>query len=156
MADMSSILVPERRAPSFPDSLAKDIVLTLDFGLSANASMLATGTHNILDWPAGQALLWGKCIVQTTMTSTSNDGTISFALTGLDALHATMTADGTELAAGDGFMLGEVDYEDAAGKACYSATATHLDMTIATHAMTAGKLILYLRVINILDIQQNG
>lgn len=156
MADMTAILSVERRTPKFDMSAIDWKVLTLDFGLAANASMLATGTHNIMTWPAGAGLAFGKAFVVTSMASTSNDGTIKFLLNGGDDLSPAMTADGTELVAGDSFPLGIVDYEDAAGKKCYSATATTLDMTIATHAMTAGKIVLVLGIVNLTDLSSNG
>ena len=92
--------------------------------------MKATGTHNIMTIGLGEALVGATAVVVTTCTSTSNNGTATFQV-GSDAWTATLTADGTELAAGDVIKMLPNDLEDTAGKLGYAASADDtLDMVI--------------------------
>jgi len=152
MADMTSILTMVSSDGIELPNIYRYRCIDLNFGATANASMLATGTHNVMTLNRGEAITGGHYFVYTACTSTSNDGTIQFKV-GSDALGAAMTADGTELAAGDVITLGTNDYEDAAGVAMYAKTAADtLDMVIATHAFTAGRILLAVQIVNIQDL----
>jgi len=150
MTDMTGLIKEVKNVPQFFQSPIRYKVLDLNFGDPALSDMLATGTHNILTLAAGECIVFGRGIVHTTCVSTSNDGTVAFGTA--EAHHAALTADGTELAAGDVFTFGEIDFDDTAGTACYRAAADTLDMTIATHAFTAGRIILIVGIVDIATI----
>ncbi len=154
MADMTSLISPSTRIPHQFQTAIEHRVIDLNFGDSALSGMLAAATHNIMSMAAGETIVYGRGIVHTTCTSTSNNGT--FVLSCGDALHAALTADGTEMAAGDVFGFAQQDMEDAAGIACYRAAADTLDFTIGTNAFTAGRIILIVGIFNVASWTDNG
>ncbi len=151
MADMTGVLtMTESVGVELPNAEVTRVI-DLNFGATANASMLATGVHNIMALNQGEAVVSGYAVVTTTCTSTSNNGTIAIQV-GSDLWTAAYTADGSELAAGDVIQLSPGDLEDTDGKLGYAAAADDtLDFEIGTNAFTAGRIMLFVKVIKVSD-----
>jgi hypothetical protein len=119
--------------------------IDLNFGDASLAAMKATGTHNVLTVPEGYAIVAGYAVVQTTFTF-SSAGTIKFAM--VNDLTGTRAA--AELAAGDVFALLQNDLEDTTSAGCYAVSDDDtLDLIVGTDAVTAGRLILYVGMIDV-------
>jgi len=143
---MTDILKTFPAANNFQNPIRYEII-DLDFGDSANSDMLAAGTHNIFDIAAGEAVVQGWGAVYTSLTSTSTD-TIQFKV-GAGTLTAQLGAD--DLDAGFVFQFNANDLEDTVGQAALYAksAADTLDLVVNDHALTAGRIIL---VVGVLDV----
>ena len=155
MADMTTLISPMRGPNEFQQPF-KYRILDLNFGDAALAAMLAVDTHNIMTLAAGEAIMFGHAVVYTKVTSATNTATLAFQLASADELHAAITADGTELDAGDSFHLQPGEYTTTGGKKCYSDTASTLDMVVGAEAITAGRILLYGAIFDVAAFIANG
>jgi len=146
MADMTGVLTLTKsdgiRVPNIIEWRAVD----LDFGATANATLLTVATHNILKIPAGWAFAGGHAYVKTTFTSASNTGTLQFAI-GAQVKSGVYTADNAELVAGDAFDLFNTDYDSTGGTLGYVSADDTLDLIVGTTAITAGRIALFVKLI---------
>jgi len=156
MADMTTLISPMRGPNEFQQPF-KYRILDLNFGDAALAAMLAVDTHNIMTLAAGEAIMFGHAVVYTKVTSATNTATLAFQLASGDTLHSgALTANGTELDAGDSFHLQPGEYTTTGGKKCYSDTASTLDMVVGAEAITAGRILLYVAIFDVAAFIANG
>ena len=107
------------------------------------------GTHNIITLPAKSVIAGGFFVITTSLVSDSTNGTLVF--TAQEAMHAVLTADGSECVEGDTVYFSPNDVEDAAGLNFYNTVADTLDLTIATNDATAGEIYLFVNIVDLYD-----
>ena len=145
MADMTSLLafLPESNAFHTPFKIE---LLDLDFGDSDNAAMLATGTHNVFTIEQGKALLGAYGVVEDAVTS-GGSATVQFKV-GSDTLTGALPV--ANLAAGDSFTIATGSVTGTTSVASYAKSAADtLDIAVATAALTAGRILVYLIVADV-------
>ncbi len=157
MADISATKLPMKVVPyQFQDPLkwtAYDLSPVAD-------GVYATGTHNLFPLAINEALFGIFGTVVTTFTSTSNDGTVKFHVGSVD-LNTAITMDGSTggcLKANETIWLPIIAAvpPTASVVGMSPATADTIDITIATHAITAGRIILYVATFDVAKILVNG
>jgi len=113
-------------------------------------------SHNILTLAAGDAIVFGRGIVLTACTSTSDTGTIRFSAGGVLGGLLTLGTGAAEMALGNVFTFGETDFEDTVGDGAYSASADTLDMIVGTSAILTGRILLVVGIMNVTNLLTNG
>jgi len=153
-ADISTVL----KKTALPHEFQQPIIYRsydIDVTAAGLTGAAAVDTHNLVPIPKGEALVWGRGIVQTSFVSATTNSTLIF-LVGSDALTGAVTE--ANLAAGD---VVELMFNNVAAatesKATYAkAAADTLDWTVGTAALTAGRMILVLGFVNVDGILTNG
>lgn len=150
MANMTSVLTMTRSNGVELPNVLRWYTLDLNFGETANAAMLAAGTHNILDIPAGYAFAKAYAYVKTAITSSGNAATLQLAISTKPVTAAMPEASYLDQV-GAGFESQLNDLEDATCvTTAYAATAADtLDMIVAGEAITGGRIILNVALVKI-------
>ena len=149
MADLTGTLKVSNRVPNEFESPIKWKVIDLDY--STNTDWAAAGTHNILTLNAGDCIVRGFGVVHTNFTSTSSD-TLQFSAQ--EAISAAFTAD--DLDAGDIVFFGQHDFEDTVGVKTYNASADTLDIIVDDHAITAGRMLVFVGIAKVVQQSMSG
>lgn len=150
MADMTQVLtMTQSQGVELPNVL-RWYKVDLNFSETANASMRAVATHNILTIPAGYAFAKAYGHVKVAIASTSSGTTIQLGIGGVGLTAAIPEASYLDQV-GAGFETQLNDLEDAT--CCiypYAATANDtLDLIVGTEAILTGRIILNVALIKI-------
>jgi hypothetical protein len=123
------------------------VAYDIDLANADYAGVKTVATHNLAPIPEGFALVKAFVVVEDAITSDGN-ATLTFSV-GSDALSGAVAKAG--LAAGDVVELSVSDADGTAGKATYAKSAADtLDVAVGVAALTAGRFIL---VMELLDVE---
>lgn len=115
---------------------------------SGMTGIKAVGTHNLVDLLKGKALVGGRIIFLESMTSTGL-AAMRIQVNGADV---TATLELASMAAGE-----VVDFNLTSGKSVYAVAADMtLDMVVEVAALTAGRFVIQLDVIDIVAATTRG
>lgn len=123
-------------------------VFNIGFADAGLAGIKAIGTHDMVDLSKGEAVVGGRLIMLEPVTS-AGAATMKIQVDAEDLTSALAIAD---------MVAGEVvDFDLTAGKGSYAAAAdVTVDMVIAVAAITAGRFIMQLDVIDVNSLITRG
>jgi hypothetical protein len=150
--DISAVITASTRVPNRFQQMSFERVYDIDVTTAAFTGIETVATHDLVPIPLGYALVGGTGVVQTSFAGSST--TVTFGV-GSDALSGDIPE--ANLAAGDTINLDWAVAAATESKATYAkAAADTLDWTIGTAALTAGRIILVLRFLDVSGLLTNG
>jgi hypothetical protein len=151
MADISATKTALKRVPYQPQVPYETRVLDIS---PVTDGVTAVATHTLYSIPATKALVGFKVVCLTDLDSATNNTTVAFAVNSV-ALTGTVTEAG--MAAGLVIAPAPTLVGATSGVDLYGDDAAMtLTMAVGTAAITAGRFLIFLDLIDITAITDNG